>query len=1421
MTEHRTLFEISWEVCNMVGGIHTVLVTKLNKIRERYGDNYVLLGPDISRIVEGPPVFREELWAPRLLDSLLQTDVHVRMGRWLVPGEPRTLLVNYSDLYEKKDQILARYWEKYQLDSLFGEWDYYDPMLFAQAAGIVVERYYLDFLLPERRKVVVQCHEWMAAGAILHLRDRVPEVGTVFTTHATTLGRSLAANREDPNMYRDLPSVDPTALASELGVVAKHSMEVVAARTADVFTTVSEITARECEYLLGKKPDLLLLNALGDAFPPQTYSSTEAQKHSRERLLQLAHLTTGTDYDPDNTVLVLSSGRYEYTNKGLDVYLRALAQLRDQGAADANAPRVVAFAACPAGHTGPKPGILAAARGEAEAGADGPDTLTHDLRDPDHDPIQNALRHLNLNNSPEQRVHVIQVPIYLDGSDALIPETYYELLAGFDLTVFASFYEPWGYTPLESAGFGVPTVTSDLAGFGLWTAPRGDWKQTGCVVLARDGRAADAVVEELQGCLVEFTAMDVAQRAELDDAARANAGDAHWAQFIGAYYEAHDRALAEAGGRGDAMPRSRFIELAQRRVVTETPQGDAVTAHLRYFQVHNELPETLAPLRELASNYWWNWHPEARALFSHLDPELWERVDAAPLAFLEQISQEHLSKAAASHHFRQELANVHAAFAADTRPQEPIRIAYFCMEFGLAAYAHIYAGGLGILAGDHLKTSSDLKLPLCAIGLAYRDGYFRQLIAPDGQQQALADHNDFDAIGASLVTIGDGTPLVVTVPFPGRQVRAFVYQLRVGGIDLYLLDTDHAANQAQDRKITSRLYGGGSRGRLEQELILGVGGGMVLRDLELSPDVYHLNEGHSAFLILARMVHLMSTQGLDFEEALDFVRHTTIFTTHTPVPAGHDRFDESLILPYLAPFEEALRVDWQTLMRIGQGHSGGAGHAFGTTQLALHGSLRVNGVSKIHGAVTREMFQDEFPGYHLAEIPIGSITNGVHVATWVAPELQKLYQQHVDEDWPKRLDDQQVWGRVHEIDDCLLWDVHSKERESLLQWVSERLQQNWERRRESPSLIAGAQETLRQDPLVIGFARRVAPYKRAELVFSDVDRLAQILANQERPTVLLFAGKAHPADGLGAEILQRIVQLSRDPRLAAHIIVLENYDINVAKRLVAGCDIWLNTPTRPLEASGTSGMKAGMNGCLNLSVADGWWAEAYNGKNGWVIGAAGASESSELQNSYDGGVLLDLLEHEVLPAFADRDARGVPTRWVAMMKASIATCIPQFSSHRMVKDYLHRCYDPARADAHALRGDAYRGLRALRDLKRRLAENWENVKFGDVLIEGLESGQVSVSKSTNVRVELQHPGLEANELEVQVVMAHGTANGTLEDFNTKAMKKVEEVSSHASRWEVDLQWHHTGPHAIGLRVVPRELNAQGDVYLNLDLVRWL
>lgn len=1419
MSSPDILIEVSWEVCNMVGGIHTVLATKVRAMQARYGTRYIVVGPDLARAEGTRPVFREEIWHAGLHEALADAPVGCRMGRWLVPGEPRCLLVDHNALLAHKDAILAQYWEWYRLDSIAGGWDYLEPVMFSHAVGQAVERLASAYFLPRQLAVVVQSHEWLTGATLLYLKRRVPEVGTVFTTHATTLGRALAANRPSPELYDTMGAVDPDATARELGVPSKHSMESIAAREADCFTTVSAITAEECLQFLRRAPDPILMNGMDDDFPPALLREPTAVHAARARLFEIATLATATTYDRDQTELFVCAGRYEFVNKGIDVALDALAAL-DHDLRTRSGGRVVVFALFPAGNAGPRRAILQASRtGER---VEQPYLSTHDLHHEASDPILRRLADEGLLNRPENAVHVVFVPVYLDGNDPLVHETYYELVVGADLTLFPSFYEPWGYTPMESIALGVPTITTDLAGFGRWARDRGDWPATGVAVVARQGRAFEWVSQSLMEHLVAFLGLSPDERRALAAAALRTSHACRWKQFAPAYLEAHAQAAERAAERARTMPKGRFAALASLKA-RPVSTGSAVTARLHAFSVRNAVPASLAGLRELAMNLWWSWHPAAASLYAELDADLWSDTGRNPVQFLEHVESAKLAAAAASPAFVARVDQaVHDLADAMQRRARP-EIAYFCMEYGLVDSFKLYSGGLGVLAGDHLKTASDLGLPMCAVGLAYRHGYFKQRLRPDGLQEPLKEHLVAQNHPLVLVTTDHGLPVTVELPLPGGTVYARAWRAAVGTVDLYLLDTNIEANRHEDRALTDSLYGGDQRHRLRQEMVLGMGGYRLLKAIGLTPQVYHMNEGHSAFLILARLVDLVQG-GLKWHEALALVRQTTAFTTHTPVAAGHDAFPEDLIRPYIAPLEPVLLQDGATIAGLGQAPWAEHDPSFSMTALALRGSDRVNGVSRIHAAVSRRLFHPLYAGFYEDEVPVAAITNGVHVPTWLAPEWHALFDARLPDDWRAHLADEAYWDHVRQLDAREFWQARLSAKQRLLDWLRANVPRTWVSRREHPAALSESLRHLREDSLVIGFARRFAPYKRATLLFRDLERLESLVSG-DVPIVFLFAGKAHPSDDLGKALIRDVVELARRPRLLGHVLFLEDYGMHLSGLMVAGCDVWLNTPTRPLEASGTSGIKAGVNGTLNLSVGDGWWPEAFNGRNGWMIDDVAAEEDPEYQNQIDSASVYGAIENEVLPRFTGRVSGGLPFEWVEMAKESMATILPRFSAERMLREYQARVYDPARRDAATLTADGHARLFALVGFKQRLHQHWDTVAFADLGIEGMDGDTVQSGAVVRLRVELRHPHLRAEELRVQAVVIRAGTDEQVDGFDTFDMAATDATGAGgpdaASVWAASITPTATGEHSLGVRVIPASHPAGADVETLTPLVKWL
>jgi glycogen phosphorylase len=775
-------------------------------------------------------------------------------------------------------------------------------------------------------------------------------------------------------------------------------------------------------------------------------------------------------------------------------------------------------------------------------------------------------------------------------------------------------------------------------------------------------------------------------------------------------------------------------------------------------EVHPKVPQRLARLEELAGNLWYSWDRATRALFARLDPDLWEATGHSPKALLKRIDQQRLLDAAADPIFLSAFNRVLSAF--DTyhserfsKPgtaalQEGDQVAYFCAEFGFHESFPLYSGGLGILAGDHCKAASDHQLPFIAIGLLYRQGYFVQTVDAEGSQRAEYVDSDFENLPVAPVKKSDGSPLTIELPLPGRSIQVKVWQARAGHVTLYLLDTDVPENRESDRHIAHRLYGGDRATRLEQEIILGMGGVRAIIAMGLRPSIWHINEGHAAFLILERMRYLV-LGGLEFETALEAVASNTVFTTHTAVPAGHDQFPEQIIRPFLEAYCAELRVPVEKVASLARVSSGGE---FNMTALAVRGSRFQNGVSRIHGDVSAEMLRDFWPKVPFKENPIRYITNGVHVPTFLAPEWGDVFDRYLGIGWLHRLDDPATLREIEAIPDHEFWSVRQTLKTQLLEMLRVRLRTQHFRNHGSESHL---DRMLRlADPnepnvLTVGFARRFATYKRAALLFSNLDVLRQIVGDSNRPILFIFSGKAHPADEPGQDLIRHIVRASRMPEFEGKILFVEGYDLNVARRLVTGVDVWLNNPVYPLEACGTSGMKAGMNGAINLSVLDGWWDEAYAHDNGWAIKPAPSSFDPERRDREEAHTLYEILQDHVLPLYYERDHKPYSPGWVRMAKRSMASLLPQFNASRMLNEYVSKFYGAASRQGWRHAEKDYEGARALAQWKARVRGAWPGVSARriDAPVRRIEFG---ASVPVEIRVRLN--GLAPDDVAVELLM---------------------------------------------------------------------
>jgi starch phosphorylase len=771
-----------------------------------------------------------------------------------------------------------------------------------------------------------------------------------------------------------------------------------------------------------------------------------------------------------------------------------------------------------------------------------------------------------------------------------------------------------------------------------------------------------------------------------------------------------------------------------------------MTRSFRTFLVQPRIPARLAALHKLAYNLWMAWNPQATALFRRVDRDLWKETDHSPVKLLGRVSQERFDQLAQDEGFLAFLDRVEADFDAyrNTRSTwftEHHRgpaptIAYFSAEFGLHESVPVYSGGLGVLSGDHLKSASDLGLPLVGVGLMYREGYFRQYLTVDGWQQERYPENDFFHLPLIPEQTPSGEPLTIRVPLANREVVARVWRLQVGRIPLYLLDTNVSSNGHEDRGITARLYGGDHDMRIRQEIILGIGGVRALRALGKAPTVCHMNEGHSAFCGLERIRDLIETTGCDFATAREAVMAGTVFTTHTPVPAGNDVFAPQLVEHYLSSLPEQLKISRDDLLNLGRQHPGDGSEGFSMTVLALRLSAMSNGVSQLHGHVSRKMWQAIWPDFPTQEVPITSVTNGVHTCSWVSPDLSELYSRYLGDAWEKRPQDAAAWKRVEAIPDGEIWRIHERRRERLVTFARARLRKQLIGRGCLTSEIAQADEVLDPQTLTVGFARRFATYKRGSLIFRDMERLLSILTNKDRPVQLIYAGKAHPRDTGGKELIAEIMQFARRPEFRQRVVFLEDYDINVCRYLVQGVDVWLNNPRRPLEASGTSGMKVAANGGLNLSILDGWWCEGYAGDNGFAIGKGEEYTDTAYQDEVEGRAILDMLEQEIVPLFYSRGSDGVPRDWVHMMKRAIVSLAPTYSTGRMVAEYASRIYLPSAERWTTLAENGQKRAKALAQWRQKLRHGWSAVQVKEVVAQGAASMQVGDVLRVQAKVAL-------------------------------------------------------------------------------------
>lgn len=796
------------------------------------------------------------------------------------------------------------------------------------------------------------------------------------------------------------------------------------------------------------------------------------------------------------------------------------------------------------------------------------------------------------------------------------------------------------------------------------------------------------------------------------------------------------------------------------------------TPNWKEVTVKSRIPEELEKLSEIARNIWWAWNFEATELFRDLEPELWKECGQNPVLLLERMSYEKLEALAKDKVILKRMNEVYTKFRdyMDVKPdsQRP-SVAYFSMEYGLSSVLKIYSGGLGVLAGDYLKEASDSNVDLCAVGFLYRYGYFTQTLSMDGQQIANYEAQNFGQLPLERAMDANGQPLVVDVPYLDYFVHANVWRVNVGRISLYLLDTDNEMNSEFDRPITHQLYGGDWENRLKQEILLGIGGILTLKALGIKKDVYHCNEGHAALINVQRICDYVAT-GLTFDQAIELVRASSLYTVHTPVPAGHDYFDEGLFGKYMSGYPSKMGISWDDLMDLGRNNPGDKGERFCMSVFACNTSQEVNGVSWLHGKVSQEMFSSIWKGYFPEESHVGYVTNGVHFPTWSATEWKELYAKYFDENFRLDQSNPKIWEAIYNVPDEEIWKTRLTMKNKLVDYIRKSFRDTWLKNQGDPSRIVSLMDKINPNALLIGFGRRFATYKRAHLLFTDLERLSKIVNNPDYPVQFLFTGKAHPHDGAGQGLIKRIIEISRRPEFLGKIIFLENYDMQLARRLVSGVDIWLNTPTRPLEASGTSGEKALMNGVVNFSVLDGWWLEGYREGAGWALTEKRTYQNQEHQDQLDAATIYSILETEILPLYYARNKKGYPEGWIKVVKNSIAQIAPHYTMKRQLDDYYSKFYCKLAKRFHALAANDNEKAKEIAAWKEEVVAKWDAIEVVSCdKDEDLKNGNIESGKEYIVTFVIDEKGLN-DAVGLELVTTYATADGkqhvySVEPFN--------------------------------------------------------
>ena len=1394
MKKPNYIFEASWEICNMIGGIYTVLSTKAPLIKAEYGDSYITVGPDVWKETHSNPDFIEDKnLFPAWRESAAGEGLYFRIGRWNVDSKPIAVLVDFTALFPEKDKIFFNLWEKYKVDSISGQWDYVEPAMFGYAVGKVIESF-VGFHLSLSDKVVAHFHEWMTGSGVLYLNEFAPHIATVFTTHATTIGRSIAGNNLP--LYGEMDQYNGADMARQFGISSRFSLEKAAAGNADAFTAVSSTTANETEKLLGTKVDVVTPNGFLKSLLPDEAVYFEKRARARKVIFNITEALFNQKIS-EETFIVITSGRYEFRNKGINLFIDAIGKISKEKPDR----EIIAFVKIPANQTGPVPELL---KRIDHTDFDNPlshQYLTHGLYDEHHDAILQKINQNGLGNLPHDKVKIVFVPAYLNGNDGIFNLPYYDLLMGFDFTVFPSYYEPWGYTPLESIAFRIPTLTTCQAGFGQWVSENFKDNHKSVIIANRLDDNDGEIVDEIATSILNIHSKGPKEIKAIRDDAHNIAEKAVWEKFISHYYEAWSIALAKVANRSETITvKFRKGKLPQ---LTEAPFHDIPV--WKRIMIDPSIPEKLKGLQQLSGNLWWSWNYKATELFESIDKGAWEKSGQNPIKLLNSLTVKQWRALEKNEVFLEKYNETNSKFKAyltESKNKPKASIAYFSMEYGLHQSLRTYSGGLGILAGDYLKECSDSNENLVAVGLIYRFGYFQQSISLFGDQVAEYKPQNFSQLPISKVLDEDGEQLKISIGLPGRTLYARIWRCDVGRVPLYMMDTDFDDNAEFDRSITHQLYGGDWENRLKQEMLLGVGGVRMLEALGIKPTIFHSNEGHAAFSGLERLRYLIQDEKLTFPNAVEVVRSSTLFTTHTPVPAGHDVFHEDLLRTYFSHYPERLNISWNEMMDLGRVKENDHNEKFSMSVLAARLSQEINGVSRLHGSVSQEMFANLYDGYYPKELHIGYVTNGVHLPTWAAKPWKLMYNKTFGQDYKSRQLDFDMWKGIQHVADKDIWETRKQLKKELIDYVKQRVNNEMTRRQENPKLIIKTVDSIDENALTIGFARRFATYKRAKLLFSNLERLAKLVNETGRPVQFIYAGKAHPNDKMGQDLIKKIIEISKTDEFIGKVVFIENYNMELAHKLIPGVDIWLNTPTRPLEASGTSGEKAVMNGVVNLSVLDGWWAEGYKENAGFAIKEARTYANQQFQDELDAEIIYNVFEDEILPLFYDLNNEAVPEKWVQYIKNTISEVAPQFTMKRMLEDYRQKFYSKLIARAGQVNGDFYKMAKGYAQWKSEMRAKWHEIKLEKLMVPDSSHGTLTLEDNFSTEVTIYTNGIAPEHLGVEILFGKKEDGRVNKILFSKEMP-LKSIKDKSATYAVEIPPFQAGSYSYSFRIFPK------------------